>query len=402
MSEPDAPTAYVRLGLAIDRLLPGYVDAYYGPPELRVAVEAGEAPSPADLEALADSLEESLAAGSTLAPGRREFLAAELGAMRTTLRILRGDPPDIVDEVHGLYGVRPQWVDEALFRDAHDALDRLLPGAESLARRVADFRERSRVPVEVASPVVRRLADELRKRTRARFDLPAGEEFETAYVRDKPWYAYNRYLGDARSLVEINRDLALEMWDLPNLVAHEAYPGHHTERSIKEEHLYRRGHRLEHSIALCNTPSALISEGIATNALGAVASPEDVASILSHCYQAAGLPRADAARAHDFMAALRTLERVSDNQALLLYRDRVPEDEVIAYGMRHSLDDEAEVRQRLRSLKDPLWRSYGYNYTLGRDLVASFLDASPDATQAFARLLSEPSTPRQLQRPLVT
>lgn len=401
MSKLDAPTAYVRLGLAINRLFPGYVDAYYGSPELRVAVESEEAPSPADLEALADSLEESVAADLTMDASRREFLCAQLCAMRTTVRILRGDPPDIADEVHGLYGVTPQWVDEALFRDAHNALDQVLSGAEPLTRRVAGFRERSRVPVEVAAAVVRQLTGDLRKRARRRFDLPAWEECETAYVRDKPWYAYNWYLGNARSLIEINQDLPLEMWDLPNLVAHEAYPGHHTEHSIKEQQLYRREHCLEHSILLCNTPSALISEGIATNALQAVASQDDIASILLHCYETAGLPRADAARAHDFMIAVRTLEKVSDNQALLLLRDRVSEDEVIAYGMRHSLNDEAEERQRLRSLKDPLWRSYGYNYTLGRDLVAAFLDASPDRTQAFVRLLSEPLTPRQIQPPIM-
>jgi hypothetical protein len=191
------------------------------------------------------------------------------------------------------------------------------------------------------------------------------------------------------------------MWDLPNLVAHEAYPGHHTEYSIKEQHLYRQKDYLEHSILLCNTPSALISEGIATNALQAVASKDEITSILLQCYEAAGLPRADAARAHDFMIALRTLGKVSDNQALLLFRDRVPEDEVIAYGIRHSLRDEAKERQRLRFFNDPLWRSYGYNYTLGRDLVAAFLDASSDRTQAFARLLSEPLTPRQIQRSII-
>ena len=297
MSKLDAPTTYVRLSLAINRLLPDYVDAYYGPPELRAAVEADETPSPGDLEALADTLEESVAADQTMEPDRREFLSTELHAMRTTIRILSGDPPDFADEVHSLYGVRPQWVDEALFRDAHNALDEVLPGAEPLAQRVADFRERSRVPVEVAAPVVRQLADDLRKRARQRFDLPAWEEFEMAFVRDKPWYAYNWYLGDAKSLIEINQDFALEVWDFPTLVAHEAYPGHHTDYSIKEQHLYRQKHRLEHSIRLSSTPSALMAEGIATNALQAVASQDDIASIFFHCYEAAGLAREDAARA---------------------------------------------------------------------------------------------------------
>jgi hypothetical protein len=98
------------------------------------------------------------------------------------------------------------------------------------------------------------------------------------------------------------------------------------------------------------------------------------------------------------VTASSTLGKVFDNQALLFCRDGVSEDEVIAYGLRHSLNDEAWERHRVQNLKDPLSRSYGYNYTLGRDLVAAFLDASPDRTQAFARLLSEPLTPGQIQR----
>jgi hypothetical protein len=398
MSVPDAPTVYVRLGLAIDRLLPDYVEAYYGPPELRAAVEAEGTPSPGNLEALADSLDEALAPDTTMEPERREFLATELSAMRTTIRILGGDAPDFVDEVHSLCGVRPEWVDESVFVEAHETLDQLLPGAKPLAQRVAAFRERSRVPVEAAAAVVRQLADDLRERARQRFDLPAWEAFEVAFVPDQPWYAFNRYLGNAKSLIEINQDFALEVWDFPTLVAHEAYPGHHTDFSIKEQHLYREKGRLEHSIRLSSTPSALVAEGIAKNALQAVATQDDIASIFLRCYEAAGLLRDDAARAPDFVAAQSTLGKVFDNQALLFCRDGVSEDEVIAYGLRHALDDEAWVRHRVQNLKDPLSRSYGYNYTLGRDLVAAFLDASPDGTQAFGRLLSEPLTPGQLER----
>ncbi len=98
------------------------------------------------------------------------------------------------------------------------------------------------------------------------------------------------------------------------------------------------------------------------------------------------------------MLAMRPLERVFDNQVLLLFRDRVSEAEFMAYGQRYAFEDEAQARHGLRFVQDPLGRSYSYNYTLGRDLVAAFLDASPDRTQAFARLLSEPWTPNQLER----
>ena len=91
MTELDTPSAYVRLGLPINQHFPGYVDAYYGPPELRLAIQAEQELPPDDLEAFAQSLEDASAADLSMPADRREFLSTELGAMRTTLRILRGD-----------------------------------------------------------------------------------------------------------------------------------------------------------------------------------------------------------------------------------------------------------------------------------------------------------------------
>ncbi|MDN2500345.1 DUF885 domain-containing protein, partial [Nocardia nova] len=42
-------TEYLRLGLAFDRLEPGFVDAYTGDPALRRAVESAPAPQPREL-----------------------------------------------------------------------------------------------------------------------------------------------------------------------------------------------------------------------------------------------------------------------------------------------------------------------------------------------------------------
>lgn len=396
----DAPTEYIQLAFLIDRHFPGYVDAYYGPPELKAGVTAGNAPP---LEALADraaALGESISTDASLTPDRRTFLEEECRAMRRILGILRGDIPDIAEEVETLYGVRPVWIDENVFREAHLTLARLLPGSDPLPERVQAFRERSRLPFERALSIIDHLLEDFRGRTLELFGLPPGESCETAVVADQSWRAYNWYLGDGKSRIEFNQDFPLEIWDIPTTVAHEAYPGHHTERAIKENRLYHDGGRLEHAIALSNTPSALISEGIATNGLRAVVSPSDLAAILKDCYQRAGLPESDAARAADFIEASRALESVVDNQVLLLYREHAPAAEVADYGIRHALTTEADEVRLLRFLQDPLSRSYAYNYTLGRELIAAFLDQAPDRQQAFGRLLSEPLTPAQIRAAL--
>jgi hypothetical protein len=353
MDHLDAPAAYIRLALTINRLLPGYVESYYGPPELRASAEAGENPSASDLQALADSLR----------------LALEMDGALTSV-----------------------------FEDSCAALDKVLPGSGPLPRRIADFRERSRIPAGLAARVMEEVAGGLRGRARSLFALPEPEECETEFVYDRPWFAFNWFMGNSRSRIQINQDLPMEAWGLPGLMAHEAYPGHHTECSIKEEVLFKQGGLLEHSIWLSNAPSALVSEGIAMNALEAVASPEETVVMLRRCYQASGLLEADAERAYDFMTVSKPLDKVIDNQVLLLFREGASEDEFIAYGLRYSFQDEAEQRHLLRFLKDPLSRSYSFNYTLGYDLIRSFLGASPDRTRAFARLLSEPLTPHQLEQ----
>lgn len=397
MSGPDAPTQYVQLALMIDRHFSGYVDAYFGPPELKNQAAAGDMPPLGALEDFAVSLAGSISTDPSLTPDRRNFMEEQLRAMRTTIRILAGDAPDFVDEVRLLYGVTPAWVDEAVFTEAHRVLVDILPGPEPLPERVQGFRERSRVPVELAVSIIRQLLEEFRSRTLRLFDLPPEESCEISVVNDKSWMAYNWYLGRGRSRIEFNQDFPMELWGIPTTVAHETYPGHHAEAASKEHKLYIGEGRLEHAILLSNNPSSLVSEGIAANALLAVASEGELAAILADCYARAGLPESDARRALAFIGAFNQLKSVSDNQLLLLHRDHAPEAEVVDYGIRYALDTGEDELRYLRFYKDPLSRSYAYNYTLGCELIAAYLDRAPDRRQAFQRLLSEPSTPTQLR-----
>ena len=82
-------------------------------------------------------------------------------------------------------------------------------------------------------------------------------------VTDQPWSGFNYYEGDYRSRVAINADLPHRLSHLPHLVAHEAYPGHHTEHCRKELGLVERADRTEHTVFLVNTPECLMAEGLA-------------------------------------------------------------------------------------------------------------------------------------------
>ena len=388
--------AFVRLGLAIGRHLPGYVDTYFGPADIAQRVEAEGALPASELAALADGLAQEVATYASLDPVRREYLKGEVAAMQTTTRMLQGEALEFVDEVRALYGVAPGWVDETVFTEAHRVLADLLPGPGTLTERVQAFRRSMRIPIAVAAPMITRLAAEFRERARTAFPLPPGEDCVFSFVRGQPWTAYNWYEGEGRSRIEIDEDHPLYVYQLPEIVAHEAYPGHHTEHAIKEQVLYREQSRLEHSVILGHVPSSLVSEGIAEHAVDVIVQPGELIHWYGEILQEAGMPRAEAARVDEFSRALLPLARVADNQLLLSNGRGASDDEVIAYGLRYALNTAEDQQRLLRFMKDPLWRSYGFNYSLGHHVVETYLGVSRDRITAFARLLQEPLTPGQL------
>ena len=136
-------------------------------------------------------------------------------------------------------------------------------------------------------------------------------------VTDQPWSGFNYYEGDYRSRVAINADLPHRLGHLPHLVAHEAYPGHHTEHCRKERGLVERAARTEHTVFLVNTPECLMAEGLAD--LGVQASIGDgwgpwAAEILGDL----GL-RFDGHLAERVAAATAPLNRVRQDAAILLH-----------------------------------------------------------------------------------
>lgn len=392
----DAPD-FVELALSIDEYLPGYVDAYYGPEEIPQALkDRGKAPLTA-LQQTAGELAESIPFDSSLEAARKEYLLGEVGAMQTTLRLLQGESLGIVEEVQGLYGLTPEWVDESVFEEAHSYLEQLLPGSEPLADRMIAFREYFEVSPEAAVPVIERLFQDLQDRTTRRFTLPDSESCEFKFVHDQPWSAYNWYLGYYQSRIDFNLDLPIRVYSLPHLIAHEGYPGHHTEHAIKEHKLYREGGQLEYSFLPSNTPAAVISEGIAEAALEIIFTHEELVSCYQGIVAESGLAKYSGELIYEILQVLRqSLSGVSDNQLLLLHQEAASDDEVMNYGRRYALTSEKQEQQFIKFAKDPLWRSYGFNYNLGYQIITKSLDTAENRDQWFAKLLQEPVTPAQV------
>jgi hypothetical protein len=379
----DLTERYLELCLRLGRHVDGLVDAYYGPAAISDRVAAEELRNPAGL------VED---AGSLLASVEDDWLGAQLVGLETVARKLAGQEIPFEDEVERCYGVRPQWTPEESFEVAHRELDELLPGDGPLAERDQAWREGDALQGDAIETVFQAMTEDLRSRTAALFELPEGESLEVDYVSDEPWTAFNYYQGDLRSRIAVNTDLPMTPDLLVTLVTHEAYPGHHTEHSWKEQLHVREGGRLEESALMVGTPSSLISEGIASLASEILLGDDEERVTAEHVDGTDVRYEPDLSRA--VKKARRPLAYVAVNVALLIHTRGASEEEACDYSLRWGLTSPRRAKQSVRFVTDPVWRSYISTYTDGYDLCRGFVDGDP---ARFKRLLTEQLTPADLR-----
>ncbi|MBN1890493.1 MAG: hypothetical protein JW850_21040 [Thermoflexales bacterium] len=388
--------SYIRLAFHINRLAPGYIDAYFGPPEWQAEAEAeGEIP-PHDLRQQAQAVLHDLP--SVPQENRREWLSKQLTAMMATLRRLEGESLPFEEELQLVYDITPHWTNEHEFEDALCMMSDLLPGSQPLPERLEAWNEQFRLSPETILPLALCCRDEIRRRTRQVCDLPETEQVSLHLVENKPWAAYNWYQGDYHSRIEINTDLPMRANQLPFLLTHEAYAGHHTEHVVKERRLYRQLGYAETCVQLLNAPECVISEGIAELAWQIIFSEHELKTWLrEELYPRAGLDPSLVVRDRAIAHAQRKLKPVDGNAAFMVHRDGATEQDVVAYIQRYSAITEQRARRSYRFIADPLLRGYVFSYHYGRDLLDRYLDAG-DPLVRFQTLLEQPLTPSRVEQ----
>jgi len=389
---------YLLLGLRFDRIEEGYVDSYTGDPALRAVVAAEPPPDPADLARQATRLIAELPGAEGLDGQRADYIAAHLRALASAGRKFAGEDIGFVQEVHDYFDVDISKGDPDKYREAHRKLDEALGGTGDLAERMQSYRSGEEIPPERLEECIHAFSSALRDKVRADFPLPDAETINYEIVTDKPWSGFNYYEGDYRSTVAVNADLKQQMSGLPRLVAHESYPGHHTEHCRKEFGLVAGKNQTEQTIFLVNTPQCLMAEGLADLALYAAIGP-DWGQWATEIYADLGL-RFDGERAVAVSNAAAALADVRQDAALMLHDEHRDVDDVVAFLRRWQLTSDARARQSLRFLSSPLWRAYTSTYVEGYRLLRAWLDARPaDVTliERFGRLLDEPLVPSALR-----
>ena len=274
----------------------------------------------------------------------------------------------------------------------------MLGGSGPLADRMEAHRIGEEIPPDRLGECIEAFSSALRDRVRAQYPLPDTETVVYQVVTDKPWSGFNYYLGNYRSTVAVNADVKQLMSNLPRLVAHESYPGHHTEHCRKEVGLVNRKGQAEQTIFLVNTPQCLIAEGLADLALYAAIGP-GWGRWAADIYADLGL-RFDGERAEAMSEASGALAGVRQDAALMLHDEHRDADEVAAFLRRWLLVNDTRARQMLRFLSSPLWRAYTSTYVEGYRLLRRWLDDRPagvSVAERFGRLLDDPLIPSALR-----
>ncbi|MBA2299764.1 MAG: hypothetical protein H0W22_03225, partial [Chloroflexi bacterium] len=204
---------YLLLGLRLDQRIPGLVDGYFGPADLKARVDMEQLRAPARLREGATLLTDRVTA-DVADPDRRDWLIAQLRALEAHAAGLAGDPVPYEELVARSMGFAPPRRDEAEFRDALADLDARLPGEGTVNERTAAWDRTLEIPVDRVPAAVDWLVERFRERAARLFGLPEGEDLRVSLVTGQPWSGYNWFDGGRRSRVDLNTDLPIRVPDL--------------------------------------------------------------------------------------------------------------------------------------------------------------------------------------------
>lgn len=396
---------YVRLSLEAGEREPGYVDAYYGPPEWAAQAKA----HPREVSVLrADAHALTVAAQAVdarrltpLERRRRAMLIGQLTAAETRLAMKAGKSFSFDEEARGLFGVTPRLKPLSDYDAVLARINVLVPGPGPLWKRVDDYQERFVIPTDKLAAVMRAAIAECRKRTLAHIPLPPNETFTLEFVKGKSWSGYNYYKGNDHSLIQVNTDLPVRMSRAVDLGCHEGYPGHHVLNMLLEERLTKGRGWVEFSVYPLFSPQSLIAEGSANYGIELAFPGEEQREFEAKVlYPLAGLDPKEAPRYSALLKAVKDLAGARFTIAKDYLDGRIDRAKAVELVQKYQLVSKPRAEQSIDF--DDAYRSYVINYGLGQDMVRAKVEsAGPGEAarwKAMEQVISEPTTPADLLR----
>lgn len=394
---------YVALSLEIGTHEDGYIDAYYGPPEIRALAEK----APRDKAALRAEIVNMRGLLNLLngrMPGidarRIAFLDKQLIAADTRLAMMMGEKFKFADEAERLFGVRPQLKPLSVYDAGLAEIAKLLPGDGPLAVRVDAYLDRFTIPKDKLLPVFNASIASCRARTEKHITMPPGENFKLEFVTGKSWSGYNYYQGNYQSLIQINTDFPIRLSRAVDLGCHEGYPGHHALNFLLEHRLTRERGWIEFSVYPLYSPQSLIAEGTANYGIEMAFPGGDKAAYERDVLMPlAGIARPADDKYWHLTDAIKAVSGARLTIAQMYLDGEIDRAQAVELTQKYLLMSPARAEQSVKFTET--YRSYVINYGLGEAMVKA--DVEREVGEAarwkrFEALISEPTLPGDLRR----
>ena len=311
---------------------------------------------------------------------RRDWLTDHLRTLRSLVRLVRGRPPSLPDQVRDFYDLPAKPVKEA-------ELDSLRAGVRRLAgvRRVDDLREavdawegaRSVIP-GTALRTMDGFLRAARRDSRRLFKLPSSERVRLVGTHGRSVSGVCWYTKEYQSDVHLNVDLPWTWPALRDMAAHEAYPGHHVHQATREWEYLHGDFPREAAVSLAACPMGPVEEGLAENGmlfLGWDKTPEDAMTGL--------------------LTRLRWGTQV--NLAWMVHRNE-PRGELLRYAMESGLVDWKQAVRDVRYARNRVWASYAFCYWYGAKMIRKQYLRMDGDPAFFDVLYWKPHTVRTLEK----
>ncbi|NJS14494.1 MAG: hypothetical protein HC788_07655 [Sphingopyxis sp.] len=395
---------YVALSLEIGTHEDGYIDAYYGPAELRTKAER----APRDKASLRRQVAEMLGMTHNLARRGDGFATAparvsrkQLIAADTRLQMMDGTRFKFADEAERLFAVRPTIKPLGAYDAGLAEIAGLIPGDGPLAARVDAYLEHFVIPKDKLLPVFNEAIAACRARTAQHIAMPATERFTLEFVTGKPWSGYNYYKGDFKSLIQINTDLPIRLSRAVDLGCHEGYPGHHALNFLLEQRLTRERGWTEYSVYPLYSPQSLIAEGTANHGIEmAFPGPRKEEYERRVLMPLAGISAPADSKYWRLLDAIKQVSGARITIAQMYLDGEIDRARAVALTQQYLLMSPARAEQSVKFTET--YRSYVINYGLGQDMVAADIAREGDDVarqwKRFEALISEPTLPSDLRR----
>lgn len=386
---------YLRIALEIGKHLTGYVEIYYGPEEIKKLVHKGSKIAPAKLLDDLYALREKIPINDK---SRHRYLSVTLQAIECIILGLMGEEFEYFDEIYRISNITPKLIDETIFVEAQKELDDLLSGQGNLYNRNDEFRKKFEIKAEQTLFALNLAMEEACRCTKNLFDLIEGEN---VLLSCGPGFGGNSvYQGNFCSQVEIYTNIPVSALRLADMMAHETYPGHHTEAQIKDSIFHLQKGYGECAIVLLATPMCAVGEGIGMTS-SEIIYPENnryewETEILFPTLDIQTGVSVELLKKYN--QAINVLYFKPRTNAAILYNSgQLDQKQTMDYLQTYSLEPPDRLQDTFERISSPLGKIYVFNYTEGYHLISQAAQKyGDDKMPIFRRLLHEQVLPSDI------